>query len=100
MKTDNKLFYYKTDIIFVSDGYRPEKDAQRYLREQTDCCVATPLVEISSIEQLAALNPSPEWLNDESYIWGVKEDITAKEFLNRNNEEYQLYLKLKQKYEE
>jgi hypothetical protein len=97
MKKADKLYYFKTDIVFASDGERPDKDAKLYLKEQTECCV-TSVIEILSIEQLKNLNPSPEWLSGVC-IWGSEKDISAREFLNINNEEYQLYLKLKEKYE-
>ena len=91
-----KLFYCKTDIVFASDGKRPDKDARLFLREQTDG-VVLKTIQIESLQQFKDLNPSPEWL-ESAYVWGIEKDTTVKEFLNKDNEEYKLYLKLKAKF--
>lgn len=57
------------------------------------------LTEITSVDDIPT-----EWLDGQSFIWGVDANRTAKEFLaekeSRNSEEHKQYLKLKEKFKD
>lgn len=100
-----KLYYYKCDIVFVSTPTNIVKNATQFFTEELrnrTLIIGDDIMEISELEDLTDLKVNKAWLDMSTLIWGTEDDMNVYQFFEAQQEsaeEYQQYLKLKEKYE-
>lgn len=98
MKKQLYIATINADVVFYSEckfaSFELKCDAIKYLKTEYPNNMADRL----KIKQISCLNDIPDdW--KEAYLYGVDNKITAQEFFLKEDEEYQQYLKLKEKFE-
>jgi hypothetical protein len=95
-----KLYCASYNVCFVSDDSTLKEDADRYVKDNYKWNRFSGL----QIKEIVFKEDIPDIWNESILIWGIEEEMTAAQFLDRhinraNSVEYQEYVRLKKKFE-